>query len=144
MRANYHTDYALRLLIVLQLKPNERMTTREIAELFGISVNHLNKVSQKLVRMGLLTASRGRGGGVELAPGTSEQKVGDLMKQLDPDEEVAQCRGGGTLAPCKISPACRLRSIFAEAKEAFWKSLNQYTIADLVKGNSGELKALLF
>ena len=144
MRANFYTEYAFRMLIVLQLRPGKRVTTREIAEVFGISANHLNKVSQELVRMGLLTSSRGRGGGVELATGAIEQKVGDIMRQLEPAEEVAQCQGAASLAPCRISPVCKLRSIFAEAKEAFWESLNQYTIADLVKGNPDELKALLF
>ena len=63
MKAAYHTDYALRLLIYLLTHPEGIVGTRVVAEVYGVSPNHMNKVSQHLVKLGLLNGTRGRGGG---------------------------------------------------------------------------------
>ena len=131
MKASFQTDYAFRIFIVLQWKPKERIALGEIANTFGLSLNHLNKVAQKLVQMGLLHSFRGQGGGIELAPEALEFQLGDLMKELEGDSEIAPCEGYSNLQPCIIAPSCSLRGFFSEAKEAFYKSLNQQTIADL-------------
>lgn len=143
MKATFHTDYALRLLIYLLLHPEERVSTRSIAEVYEVSLNHLNKVSQHLVHLGLLDATRGRGGGVMLTEEARDWKLGDLVRQLEPDGELAQCTGGGSNEPCKIAPACHLRSIFAGATQAFYNNLNQYSIADLTGGNASKMRELL-
>ncbi|MCE7935332.1 MAG: Rrf2 family transcriptional regulator, partial [Chlorobi bacterium CHB2] len=44
--------------------------------------------------------------------------------------------------PCLIFPACRLRKILAEASQAFYGALDQYTLADLVRKRS-EMRELL-
>jgi Rrf2 family nitric oxide-sensitive transcriptional repressor len=143
MKATFHTDYALRLLIYLLLHPEERVSTRTVAEAYEVSLNHLNKVSQHLVQLGLLDATRGRGGGVVLAEGAREWKLGDLVRQLEPDGELVQCAGGGSNEPCKIAPACHLRSIFAGATEAFYAKLNQYKVADLIAKNGVAMRRLI-
>ncbi|MGJ8697626.1 MAG: RrF2 family transcriptional regulator [Verrucomicrobiaceae bacterium] len=143
MRANFYTEYAFRILLYLQLKPGERVTIREIGESFDISVNHLNKVSQRLAKMNLVTSTRGNGGGIELAPEALKIKLGDLMRSLEPTAEVAQCQGLGSQPGCVISPVCRLRGMFAEAQDAFYQNLNQRTVGDLVTGQQRQLSRLL-
>ncbi len=145
MRINFQTEYAFRILIFLQIKPDENISTRQIAEAFNISVTHLNKVSQHLVRLGLLESTRGRNGGIMLAQGVLDKKVGDVMRAIEPSEDIAQCRGKIGLAPCAISPVCKLQGVLAEGKEAFWGSLNQYTLGELVTGeeNANDIRLLL-
>ena len=143
MKATIHTDYALRLLIYLLLHPEERFSTRAVAEVYDVSLNHLNKVSQNLVHLGLLDATRGRGGGVMLTKEAHDWKLGDLVRNLEPDGELVQCSGGGAAEPCKIAPACHLRSIFAGASMAFYSHLNQYKVADLAGANGEEMRKLL-
>lgn len=143
MRTNFYTEYAFRILLYLQLKPGERVTIREIGESFGISVNHLNKVSQRLARMNLVTSTRGNGGGIELVPEALEMKLGELMRSFEPAAEVAQCEGVGSQSGCAISPICRLRGMFSSAQEAFYENLNQQTVGDLVTGQQKQLSQLL-
>ncbi len=131
MRINYSTEYAFRILIYLQTRPDQCVSTREIAEAFGLSVNHLNKVSHTMVNLELLSASRGRGGGIQLKEKALEYPIGQLMKALEPQEEVAQCQGTTSISPCMISTACRLRSLLAEAQQAFWNHLDEYKVKDL-------------
>lgn len=143
MRANIHTEYAFRILIYLQLHRGTKCRISEIARTFGISFNHLNKVSQQLVRMGLVDSTRGHGGGVMIRPEALSQRVGDIMRELEPSEEVSKCMGAKNLPACPIASLCSLRCMFAEAQEAFWRSLNKYTIRDLVDGKQTELRRIL-
>ena len=48
MHLTLHTDYALRVLMYLALRPDRRCTIEEIAGAYGISRNHLMKVLYRL------------------------------------------------------------------------------------------------
>ena len=67
------------------------------------------------------------------------------MKAIEPSEDLAQCKGRIGLAPCAISPVCKLKGVLAEGKEAFWESLNQYKLSELITGdeNANDIKILL-
>ena len=143
MKVTLHTDYALRLLTFLLLSDQERVSTREIAETYDISLSHLNKVSQRLVQLGLLDATRGRGGGVKLTQHAHSSPLGDLVRSLEPNTELAACSGQGALEPCKLAPSCKLRAIFGEAAQAFYDHLNQFTLGDLVAANAQQMRGLL-
>src|SRR3954471_20800287 len=72
MRLTLHSDYALRLMMLLAMEPDHRHTIEEVARRYGISRNHLMKVAQTLVQAGFIGGVRGRGGGVRLrVPGAA-------------------------------------------------------------------------
>src|SRR3954469_19750668 len=54
VQLNYHTDYALRVLTYLTVRPGRRVSTREMAEFYGISLHHLTKVAKFLTQRGWL------------------------------------------------------------------------------------------
>ena len=66
MHLTRHTDYALRLLMLLALEPDELHTIEEVARRYGISRNHLRKIAQTLAQAGFVESLRGRGGGLRL------------------------------------------------------------------------------
>lgn len=142
MKLNFYTEYALRVLIYLSLYPDQVIATRAIAEKYEISVNHLNKVSQRLVSLGFVASTRGKGGGIQLIPSSMELKLGEIISLLEPQIELAQCSGGGGIAPCVLSSMCQLRDILANAQREFWNHLNQYTLRDLTQGKDQEMKKL--
>lgn len=143
MKITRHSDYAFRLLTYLQLRPGEIVRVQEIAEAFRISENHLTKVSNKLIRLGLLRAKRGRSGGIVMEPAAMRWKLGDLMRMLEPAGEMAACESPKGLPLCRISPNCRLRSILHEAREEFYRSLNTHKIGDLVASDTKRLQKYL-
>jgi len=58
VQLNYHTDYALRVLTYLAVRPGRRVSTREMAEFYGISLHHLTKVAKFLSQRGWLVTTR--------------------------------------------------------------------------------------
>ncbi len=62
-----HTDYALRVLMSLAVAGDRLVTIEELATRHRVSKNHLMKVAQTLVALGVVEGIRGRTGGLRLA-----------------------------------------------------------------------------
>ena len=130
MHLTLHTDYALRVLLYLHLRGDEKSTVQEIAGAYAISKNHLMKVVQRLAGLGYVDASRGRGGGLLLAKPAEEVNLGRLVEQMEPHLNLVECFDAVSNT-CSIAPACDLKGVLAEAQQAFLRTLRGYTLADL-------------
>jgi Rrf2 family nitric oxide-sensitive transcriptional repressor len=132
MRVTTFTDYCLRALVFVALKGEELATIDEIAERYRINRNHLVKVVFRLGQLGYFDTIRGKGGGIRLAKDPAKINIGTLVRQTEEDLELVECfRGHDCL--CAIEPACVLRRALHQALDAFFKTLEGYTLADLVK-----------
>ena len=140
MHLNVLTDYALRLLIALAVRPGERQGLGDIADRYAISRDHLRKISQRLSAAGMVKSWRGRGGGVGLAKATTEITVAEVVRIMEPDMAVVECLGNSSA--CRIEPVCRLKGVFARARSAFFQELEAVTLADCVS-NTAELRGQL-
>lgn len=131
MRLTSHTDYALRILMALGAVSDRLMTIEELAARHRISRNHLMKVAQSLVGLGLVKSVRGRRGGLMLGRLPSEIRMGTVIRALETDCELVACLG---TAPetCVFSGVCRLTGALRQAMTAFFAELDQLTLADLV------------
>jgi Rrf2 family nitric oxide-sensitive transcriptional repressor len=125
-----YTDYSLRVLMYVALKGDNISTIREIADSYDISKNHLMKVVQELNAKGYLITLRGKNGGLRLNGQPQDINIGNLVRYTEQDLALVDCFNNSK--GCVITPACRLRSVFSEALEAFFKVLDQYTLADLL------------
>lgn len=130
MRLTMYTDFALRLLMYLALKPDERATIREIADAYAIPFNHLNKVAHELGRAGYIETVRGRGGGLRLKGEASGIRVGDVVRSTEDDFRLVECFDPARNT-CRITGSCRLRSVLRDALKAYLAVLDRFTVADL-------------
>ncbi|MEJ5990072.1 Rrf2 family transcriptional regulator [Ramlibacter sp. PS3R-8] len=142
MKLTTFTDYCLRVLIYLAVQPGQRATIAQIAAAFDVSDNHLVKVVHFLGKQGYLHNVRGKGGGMELARPTEDIVVGEVVRTTEGAGQVAQCFGEHR-DDCVIAPQCRLRGVLGEAVAAFYRVLDDYTLADLVANREG-LATVLF
>ena len=92
MQLTQHTDFGLRLLIVLARSESQAMPLPAFAAEQGISYNHVAKVAQHLVRAGFVTSQRGRNGGVTLARPPNELTVGEVVRALEPGMRLCSLR----------------------------------------------------
>ena len=131
MQLDKFTDYALRILVTLTVQGGKRMPTSDIAALFNLSDNHLSKVATQLVREGFVISVRGRTGGLTLARPAHQISVGAVVRAMKRDDPVVECFGANK--SCLILPVCGLRDPLAKAQEAFFSSLDPYTLADVTQ-----------
>ena len=129
MNITKHTDYALRILMYLALKPDESHTIPQLSKVFDISKNHLMKVVNNLSTAGFLNTQRGRGGGIRLGKPIKTIRVGAVVEAMEVSLEVVDCDANGG---CILQPACLLKGAFTEATRSFIHTLDNYTLADLV------------
>lgn len=132
MRLTTFTDYCLRALIYVALKGDELATIDEIAERHRINRNHLVKVVHRLGQLGYLDTMRGKGGGVRLAKDPAKINLGTLVRETEDDLVLVECFQDHD-CQCVIAPACVLRKALHQALDAFLRTLDGYTIADLLK-----------
>jgi Rrf2 family nitric oxide-sensitive transcriptional repressor len=130
MRLTNFSDYALRVLMYAAARSDRLITIEETAEVYGISRAHLMKVANQLTRSGFLKATRGRTGGLALAKRPEKIRLGDVIRATEPDFALVEC-----FTPesnCLITPRCRLKGVLKEALNSFVKTLDRYTLADLI------------
>ncbi|SAK70039.1 Rrf2 family transcriptional regulator [Caballeronia catudaia] len=144
MRLTDYTDYALRALLYLSVRPSGLSTIQEISDAFGISKNHLMKIVQQLGELGWVETVRGRNGGLRLSARSNDLTIGEIVRKTESDFAIVGCfadRGVAT-QPCVIQPHCRLRGVLAAARDAFLAELDKHTVGELAHP-ANELAALL-
>jgi len=130
MRLNLMTDYALRVLMYLAAE-ERAASVEEIARAYGISRNHLTKVAQQLASLGVVSAKRGRGGGLSLAVPPDDISVGEVVRKLESLGSFVECFDR-TTNTCRIAGACGLQGALNLALEDFLKRLDSYSLTDLI------------
>lgn len=142
MRFTRYTDYALRVLMYLGLKPEDELATiREIAGSYGISENHLMKVVHRLGLNGYVTTVRGRQGGMRLAQAPAAINIGEVVRRCEDDMRIVECFDPETNT-CPIASVCALPAVLDEALTAFLAVLDRYTLADLMVPRGGLIEIL--
>lgn len=127
MQLTQHTDYGLRLLIVLARKDGGPVSLPDFAADQRLSYNHVAKVGQALRREGFVETIRGRQGGVRLARPAGQITLGEVVRALESGMRLADC------ANCQLSAACALSPILVDALEAFLAVLDRQTLADAAR-----------
>jgi Rrf2 family nitric oxide-sensitive transcriptional repressor len=132
MHLTVHTDYALRLLMLLAVRPDALHTIDSVAGSYGVSRNHMSKVVQTLRRSGFVDCVRGRSGGLRLARPASAIGLGDVMRATEEGFDLVECFDAARNC-CRIASTCGLRHPLDEALDAFLAVLDRYTLDDLVR-----------
>ncbi len=141
MQLTQFTDYSLRVLMYLAVRPERLGRIEEISESYGISRGHVMKVVRGLSQHGFIDSLRGRGGGIRLAREASDIGLGEVVRATEENLALVECLSadGGN---CAVQPACKLQFALAAALEAFFVVLDDYTIEDLVKRRGALIRLL--
>lgn len=131
MRLTLHSDYAVRILIHLGLSDGRLVTIDEISKAYGISKNHLMKITHKLANEGYVISVRGRNGGLRLARSPRDINIGTMIRWTEHNSVHVECFDAAT-NHCTIAPACGFRGALREAMEAYFNVLDRYCLADFL------------
>lgn len=142
MHITRYTDYSLRVLMYLAIQGESLATIQDIADSYDISKNHLMKVVHQLNRMGYIATTRGKNGGMRLRLSPAEINIGVLVRETEQDLNLVECFSPDNR--CAITPVCGLKGVLSEALNAFFETLDGYTLADLLPSrNEPQLIRLL-
>jgi Rrf2 family nitric oxide-sensitive transcriptional repressor len=129
MQLSRFTDYSIRVLLYTAVHSDRLVTLAEIADFYGVSLEHLRKVVHNLGKLGLLKTQRGKNGGMRLACATKDINIGITIAQLENNPSLIDCSG----LNCTILPACGLPRALKKAQRAFFAELEQYTLQDMIR-----------
>lgn len=142
MQITYFSDYSLRVLLYLAVK-EEKAFIAEISDALGTSRHHLKKAVHNLIKLGYVNSIRGKTGGILLAVPAESIHIGNVLQQLEPHMDIVECFNQEKDS-CPITPVCRMKRAFGEAKDAFLQALNKYSLADLVENKKAMARYMAF
>jgi Rrf2 family protein len=130
MKLQIATRLALYAVLQLAADPRKQFAAAEIAERFGISVNHLAKVLRTLGRAGLVEALRGAGGGYRFRGNARRVTLLDVIQLF---EDVAS-NGATWEEPGASSGEGRaLGRVLHEIDDIARATLSSITLATMLK-----------
>jgi len=130
LRLSKKADYALIAMKHLALRGDRASSSaREIAEAYGIPIELMAKVLQRLVRRGLLASHQGTHGGYQLARVPVLISVADVIQAIDGPVMVTACSTDD--AQCEQYSKCNVRDPLWRVRERFLTALGECTIAEL-------------
>ena len=136
MKVSEAASLALYAMGLLALDPEQRLTTRAIAERLDASAHHLAKVMQRLVRAGFVSSALGLGGGFQLTKSAAEFTLLDIYEVIEGPLQLEHCLLGRRICDgtCCVQGGL-FQSIHAQIRTHFTET----TLADLAQ-RLGSLK----
>jgi Rrf2 family protein len=131
LRLSKKADYALIAMKHLAQRHRAGLSTsaREIAELYGIPIELMAKVLQRLVRTGLLVSTQGTRGGYMLGRPASSITVADVIQAIDGPLTVTACSTEKN--DCEQYSRCNIRDAMWQIRERIALALGTVSLADM-------------
>ena len=142
MKLTQYTDLGLRMMMYLAHRYGESVTIQEVSDRFGVSKNHMVKISHQLTNSGLIESTRGRNGGVSLARPPHSINVEQVLRATEDNFDLVECFNASH-NHCILTDVCKLSGALDSALEAFFSVLRQSTLGDLIKNSKAIEKTLL-
>ncbi|WOJ94737.1 Rrf2 family transcriptional regulator [Congregibacter variabilis] len=121
----------MRILMHCAIHPGRIVRIQDVATAFDISKAHLLKSARHLGQLGYLSTSRGRNGGIQLGMAPERIFVGKVIRELEDSGDFVECFNSQTNT-CPIVGPCKLTGLFRKGLEAFYKELDDVSLADIV------------
>lgn len=130
--------YALRVLIDMAEHQTEGyVPLKEIAERQEISEKYLESIVKSLVKDGIVTGLRGKGGGYRLSKAPDQFSVGNILRLMEGTLAPVACLEEGHPA-CPRMAGCRTLPMWEGLYRVINEYLDQFTLEDLMaRGEQG-------
>jgi Rrf2 family protein len=134
MQITRAAEYAIRGVLYLSSRPKGSICLlSEISERQQIPPSFLSKIFQNLARAGLVTSSRGSGGGFMLAKEPHQITLLDVLEAIEGQMQLNVCLNNG--ASCENVPRCAVHGVWHEAQDYMLKLLREHDFGELAATN---------
>jgi Rrf2 family protein len=125
--------YALRVLVdMAEHQSDGYVPLKEIAGRQEISEKYLESIVKMLVKEGILTGLRGKGGGYRLSKTPDQFTVGNILRVTEGSLAPVSCLEEGKPV-CPRMSQCRTLTMWEGLDRAIRTYLEGYTVADLMR-----------
>jgi Rrf2 family protein len=126
--------------LLTHVPKGEALSSRRMAEFYGLPPAYLSKLLKSLVRAGILDATTGPRGGFRLARPADEITVLDVMEAVEGRGALFQCTEIRQQGPVPASAAdcrrpCGIAKVMSEAEQAWRARLAATTIGELASSS---------
>ncbi|WP_147822200.1 RrF2 family transcriptional regulator [Salidesulfovibrio onnuriiensis] len=128
-RSRYGTRMALD---IAQNGAEKPVRISDIAHRQGVSVKYLEKLIRELKQAGFIRSKRGPKGGHMLAKQPEDILVGEIVRVLEGDFSLVECKS--KRSACPRFEDCVTRNLWVRASDAMYDTLNEISLADLLSG----------
>ena len=126
------TDYAVRTVLHLAaLGPGASVQVRDVADQKLLPLSFVRRIVARLGAAGILSTTRGMGGGVELSRPPSSVTLLDVCRAMDDDVVLNRCVDGEDT--CPFLSGCPARMAWAEATDVLTAHLATVTFEALAR-----------
>jgi len=123
--------YAVTAMLDLALHANQGpVTLAAISERQGISLSYLEQLFTRLRRNGLVSSTRGPGGGYLLSGDAADIAIADVVLAVDEAVNATRCGGEEN---CQDGQRCLTHDLWTELSEQIFTFLNEISLAQLVE-----------
>ena len=123
------TKYAIMALIDLASRQEQRAQIKDLSRSTGIPRQFLGKIVQTLVKAGVLSSSKGRGGGIGFATDPKQVGLASIVRIIDGNNALMNCMFG--LQLCDGTRNCPIHRMWGPIRDQIMDFLENTTIADL-------------
>ena len=125
--------YALRVLIdIAEHQGDGYLPLKEVAQRQEISEKYLEAILKGLVKEGVLTGVRGKGGGYRLSRAPDQFSVREILQMTEDSLAPVSCLDTGA-GPCARAAECRTIELWRGLDRVICDYLDRYTLADLMR-----------
>ena len=130
---NKETEYALRGLVYVQLQQTKGFKPGiiEIAKEIDAPVFYTGKIMQRLVKMGFLMSTKGKGGGFYFDLSKPDLPLKTVIRAIEGDKAYTGCGFG--LKSCSDDQHCSLHEQYAPIRESINTLVSQNSVQSLAR-----------
>ena len=118
-------------MLDLALRADEGpVTLSGISERQGISLSYLEQLFTRLRKQGLVSSTRGQGGGYSLSRDADLIAIADVVTAVDEVVDATRCGG---MANCQDGKRCLTHDLWTDLSEQIYSFLSEITLGHLVR-----------
>ena len=133
MRLSNLTDYAIVMLSAAARAGERSLSAGMLAEETGVPLPTAQKLMGRLAAAGLLTSSRGIGGGFRLAREPANISIADIVEAVEGPIAMTACVDEGR-HDCGLETACKVKPHWGAVNMAVKGALGGVSLATLAGG----------
>lgn len=133
LRISRLTDYGTVVLAQLANADAQMASASELSAATSIALPTVSKLLKSLAKAGLVTSTRGSQGGYKLSRAAHEISAADVIDALEGPVSITECSTDSS--SCDLESVCCVGSAWQRINVAIRRSLDEVSLADLLRSN---------